>query len=90
MTKERLKVLISLDQKVSSRLILFDVGLHGHSAAGRRAGSNPGVSCFIRNLVSPYLSLIAEGKPTARKAEGDEGMRWWKKRTLPCNGVDRD
>ena len=32
---------------------------------------------------------FAERKPTVREAEGGEGMRLWKKRRLPCNGVDR-
>ena len=37
------------------------------------------------------LSLpVAKGKPTARKVEGGEDMRLWKKRMLPCNGEDRD
>jgi len=44
----------------------------------------------MRNMVSPYLSLFAEGKPTAREAGGDEGRRLWKKRMFPCNGEDRD
>jgi hypothetical protein len=29
-----------------------------------------------------------KGKPTVRKADGDAGLRCWKKRMLPCNRVD--
>jgi len=87
-TKKRLKMLRSLDQKVSSRLILFrqnytDIVL----SADRRV--------LIRELVvyverGKSLSLpVAKGKPTARKVEGGEVMRLWKKRMLSCNGVDK-
>ncbi|MEA5045542.1 MAG: hypothetical protein VB075_13390 [Petrimonas sp.] len=42
-TNERLKMLISLDQKVGSRITFCFSRLHGRSAAGRRVGPNPQV-----------------------------------------------
>ena len=41
------------------------------------------------NTVSPYPCPIL-GRPTARKAVGDAGMGGRRKRTLRCNGADRD
>ena len=41
-----------------------------------------------RNVVSPALSR--SGQRTVRQAYGVSGRGRWKKRRLPCNGVDRD
>jgi len=47
-------------------------------------------SVVYAELGKPLSLLTMTGKPTVREAERDEGMRMWKKRTLPCNGEDRD
>jgi len=56
-TKERLKVLVSLDQKVSSRIIFFWERLHGQSAAGRWVDPKPQV--VIQSELGKPLSLPA-------------------------------
>jgi hypothetical protein len=89
-TKKRLKMLTSLDQngKQPVNPLLFGITRTKALPADGRV--------LIRELVvyaelgKPLFSPVMQGKPTAREAEGGEGMRLRKKRTLPCNGEDRD
>ena len=82
------KVLIGLDQKVYSRLILLLVWDYTDiTAIGGEAGSTPSVLC-MRNLVNPYLSR--KGKQPARVADRGVGRGVWKKRMPVCSGPDKD
>jgi hypothetical protein len=83
-------MLTSLYQKVSSRITFFVLRLHGQSAAGRWAGSNPEIVIYSELGKPKSLPLETTGKPTVRKAEWDVGMRLRKKRRLPCNEGDKD
>jgi hypothetical protein len=58
------------------------------SATGGKAGPKLFV-LLAWNWVSPYFRpQNCVGKPIARKAAGNAGKGWWKKRTPGCNGLD--
>ena len=78
---------------------LCKLGTRRHQTTGGE--SDPKQSCAVQsgragiagNVVSPTRRLpqkIEVGKQLAREAHGGAGMGGWKKRTLTCNGLDRD
>lgn len=81
------KVLSGLDQKVGGQVQVLRFHLP-QMTSHRWIGWTLPTKSLMRNVVSPSPSPL--GRPAARPDDGVAGKGSGSKRTLACNGPDRD